>query len=161
MPIGLIDNAWGGSAAEAWVRRETIERDARFALLMENTRKREADLQSEKGKADYAAAQAKWKENAEKAKAEKKTPPNAPPSPQQDLAGNARPGNIFAGVVNATLGYGIKGVIWYQGESNAGRAYEHEQPTYSDGIRMLARTIGSRRVPARGKCVFVSCTLKK
>jgi sialate O-acetylesterase len=26
-----------------------------------------------------------------------------------------------------TLGYGIKGVIWYQGESNAGRAWEYAQ----------------------------------
>ena len=24
VPIGLIDNAWGGSAAQAWIRRETI-----------------------------------------------------------------------------------------------------------------------------------------
>ena len=24
VPVGLIDNAWGGSAAEAWVRRDKI-----------------------------------------------------------------------------------------------------------------------------------------
>ncbi len=127
VPVGLIDNAWGGSAAEAWVRRETIERDPRFAALMDSTRTRETNAQSEKARTDYVAAQAKWKENADKAKAEKKNPPPAPPGPQQYLAGNSRPGNIFAGVVNPTLGYGIKGVIWYQGESNASRAYEHEQ----------------------------------
>src|SRR5262249_22439754 len=69
-------------------------------------------------------AETKWKETAEKAKAEKKT---APPSPQSWLTGNARPGNIFAGVVHPTLGYGLKGVVWYQDESNAGRAWEHAQ----------------------------------
>ena len=53
------------------------------------------------------------------------TAPQAPADPAAWLTGNARPGNIFAGVVNPTLGYGLKGVIWYQGESNAGRAYEH------------------------------------
>ncbi len=127
VPVGLIDNAWGGSAAQAWLRRETIAKDPRFQLLMDETVKREADLQSEKGQADYAAAQAKWKVDSEKAKAEKKNAPPAPPGPQQYLAGNARPGNIFAGVVNPTLGYGIKGVIWYQGESNAGRAHEHAE----------------------------------
>ncbi len=125
VPVGLIDNAWGGSAAEAWIRRETIEKDPRFATLMANTRKREADVQTEKSKADFAAAQAKWKVNAEKAKAEKKAAPAAPVAPTAWLTGNARPGNIFAGVVYPTLGYGIRGVIWYQGESNAGRAYEH------------------------------------
>jgi len=124
VPIGLIDNAWGGSAAQAWIRRETIAKDSRFKLLMDETVKRENDLQSEKGKADFAAAQAKWKDDSEKTKAAKKT---VPPAPPQWLSGNARPGNIFAGVVNSTLGYGIKGVIWYQGESNAGRAHEHAE----------------------------------
>ena len=84
VPVGLIDNAWGGSAAEAWVRRETIEQDPRFKLLMESTAKREAALRSDTNR-------------------------NA----LQWLAGNARPGNIFAGVVHPTLGYGMKGVIWY------------------------------------------------
>ncbi len=124
VPIGLIDNAWGGSAAQAWLRRETIAKDPRFKLLMDETVKRETDMQSEKGKADFAAAQTKWKDASAKAKAAKKA---APPAPVQWLTGNARPGNIFAGVVNPTLGYGMKGVIWYQGESNAGRAHEHAE----------------------------------
>jgi sialate O-acetylesterase len=124
VPIGLIDNAWGGSAAEAWVRRETIEREPRFAALMETTRQREAELTSAKGKADFAAQQAKHKADVAKAKAAKKAAPRAP---QDWLAGNHRPGNIFAGVVYPTLGYGIKGVIWYQGESNAGRAHEYRE----------------------------------
>jgi sialate O-acetylesterase len=124
VPVGLIDNAWGGSAAEAWVRRETIEKDPRFALLMESTRKREADLTSEEGKAKFAASVAKWKDDAAKAKAEKKAAPRAP---VDWLTGNSRPGNIFAGVVHPTLGYGMKGVIWYQGESNASRAVEYAE----------------------------------
>jgi sialate O-acetylesterase len=125
VPVGLIDNAWGGSAAEAWVRRTTLEGDPRFQLLMENTVKREADLQAEEAKTKYEAALARWKENAEKLRAEGKPVPRAPGSPQQWLNGNARPGNIFNGVVFPTLPYGIKGVIWYQGESNASRAYEY------------------------------------
>src|SRR2546430_792289 len=47
VPVGLIDNAWGGSAAEAWVRRTTIENDPRFKALLERTTKRESDLLSE------------------------------------------------------------------------------------------------------------------
>jgi sialate O-acetylesterase len=109
VPVGLIDNAWGGSAAEAWVRRESLEKDPRFKTLMENTVKREAELQSEQ------------------AKAANKPAPGQPASPQQWLSGNARPGNIFAGVVHPTLGYGMKGVVWYQGESNAGRAREYAE----------------------------------
>jgi sialate O-acetylesterase len=127
VPVGLIDNAWGGSAAEAWVRRETIENEPRFKALMESTAKRETTLRSEKAQADFEKAVADFKVAVETAKAEKKTPPRPPVDPRAWLSGNARPGNIFAGVVNPTLGYGIKGVIWYQGESNAGRAYEHAE----------------------------------
>jgi sialate O-acetylesterase len=127
VPVGLIDNAWGGSAAEAWIRRDTIEKDPRFKLLMESTHQREEYSQSEKAKTDFQAATEKWKEEVEKAKAAGKQPPRAPGSPESWLNGNARPGNIFAGVVNPTLGYGMKGVIWYQGETNAGRAYEYAQ----------------------------------
>ncbi len=123
VPVGVINNAWGGSAAEAWVRRSSLEQDARFKLLMESAVKREADLQSEKGKADFEKAMAGWKAASEKARAEK-TP--MPRQPTDWLTGNSRPGNIFSAMVYPTLGYGIKGVIWYQGESNASRAYEYK-----------------------------------
>lgn len=127
VPVGLIDNSWGGSAAEAWVRRETIEKDPRFKTLIETTKKREADLQTDAAKEAYEKTLAKWKEDAEKLKAEGKPAPRQPQSPAQWLAGNARSGNIFGGVVHPTLGYGIKGVVWYQGETNAGRAYEYRE----------------------------------
>ena len=123
VPVGLINNSWGGSAAEAWVRRSSIEQDPRFKLLMESTAKQEATLLSEKGKADFAAKMEEWKAAAQKARAEKT---EIPRQPTDWLTGNARPGNIFAGVVYPTLGYGIKGVVWYQGESNASRAYEYK-----------------------------------
>lgn len=122
VPVGLIDNAWGGSAAEAWVRRSTLESDPRFAALMAGARQREAGLLSPEGRAAFEASLQKHREDAAKAKAAKKTAPRAP---QDWLTGNARPGNIFAGVVHPTLGYGMKGVIWYQGESNASRAHEY------------------------------------
>jgi sialate O-acetylesterase len=127
VPVGLIDNSWGGSAAEAWVRRESLAKDARFQRLMDDTARQEAYLESAKATADYEARLAEWKKNADRAKAEHKLAPRQPQRPQQWLAGNARPGNIFCGVVHPTLGYGIKGVIWYQGESNAGRACEYAQ----------------------------------
>jgi sialate O-acetylesterase len=131
VPVGLIDNSWGGSAAEAWIRRGTIEQDPRFKSLMAGWKQREIDLQSDKAKADYEAALQKWKASVEALKQAGLKPgqqlPRQPNTPQQTLGGNARPGNIFAGVVHPTLGYGIKGVIWYQGESNASRAWEYAQ----------------------------------
>lgn len=125
VPVGLIDNAWGGSAAEAWIRRTTIENDERFSSLIEGWKNREAYLESDEANAKYEEDVAKWEAAVAAAKAAGTPAPRKPTSPEQQLTGNARPGNIFAGVVHPTLGYGIKGVIWYQGESNAGRAWEY------------------------------------
>ena len=38
-----------------------------------------------------------------------------------------RPGGLFNGLISPALNYRIKGVIWYQGESNTGRAREYKQ----------------------------------
>ena len=35
------------------------------------------------------------------------------------------PATLYNAMVNPIVGYGIKGVIWYQGESNAGRSYQY------------------------------------
>jgi sialate O-acetylesterase len=126
VPVGLINNAWGGSAAEAWVRRDVLEKDPRFKLLTENTKKNEAFLTSPEAKAKFEKDTANWKKQADEAKAAGKPfTTRAPQAPEGWLRGNARPGNIYNGVLLPTIGYGIKGAIWYQGESNAGRAYEY------------------------------------
>lgn len=43
------------------------------------------------------------------------------------LSGNARPGNLYNGQLKPIVGYGIRGAIWYQGETNAGRAYQYRE----------------------------------
>lgn len=116
VPIGLIDNAWGGSSAEAWVSRETLEADERFSAYIEQWKKIEETYDHEKAMAD-------WKVKADEAKAAGKPAPRAP---IDQLRGQHRPGNLWAGVLHPTIGYGIRGVIWYQGESNAGRAYQYD-----------------------------------
>ena len=99
VPVGLINDAWGGSAAEAWVRRELLEKDPKYKDLMASWVEREKQ---------YESADANAKKNMEGL-----------------MRGNARPGNIYNGALKPTIGYGIRGAIWYQGESNAGRAYQY------------------------------------
>ncbi|RYY76863.1 MAG: 9-O-acetylesterase [Gammaproteobacteria bacterium] len=45
-----------------------------------------------------------------------------------------QPASLFNAKLAPTLGFGIKGVIWYQGESNTGRAKEYET-LFADVIR--------------------------
>jgi len=46
---------------------------------------------------------------------------------KKQMTGNQRPANIYNGVLASHIGYGIRGAIWYQGESNAGRAYQYRE----------------------------------
>lgn len=125
VPVGMIDNAWGGSAAEAWIRRSTLEANPRFKELCDRWKQTEATYDHAKVLANHEIALAKWKEDVKAAKAAGKPAPQPLRTPQNQLTGQGRPGNIFAGMMHPTLGYGIKGVIWYQGEANAGRAWEY------------------------------------
>jgi sialate O-acetylesterase len=126
VPVGLINNAWGGSAAEAWVRRDLLEKDARYKTLLDGWVQREKQLSSEQARVAHEKALADWKAKAAAAKKDGKPfTARAPQSPQQVLGGQHRPGNLYNGVLRPTIGYGIRGVIWYQGESNAGRAHEY------------------------------------
>ena len=94
---------------------------------MDSWKQKEARVNSPEVVAEHAAAMEAWKLQSAKMKAEGKPAPRRPRSPQGEMRGNRRPGNIFGGVVHPTLGYGIKGVIWYQGESNVPRPREYRQ----------------------------------
>ncbi len=102
VPIGLIDDSWGGSAAEAWVRRDILEKDPKYKDLLASWQEREEQYEKVKD------------ENSQQSR-----------NLAGLMRGNHRPGNIYNGVLKPTIGYGIRGVIWYQGESNAGRAYQY------------------------------------
>jgi sialate O-acetylesterase len=125
VPVGLIDNSWGGSTAEAWVRRSTLDSSPLVQWLAEQNRKNEGYFRDPKSEEDHKIAMEKHARALAQAKVTGKAAPRAPQSPQDWLRGNKRVGNIFAGMVHPTLGYGIKGVIWYQGEANTSRAWEY------------------------------------
>jgi sialate O-acetylesterase len=110
VPVGMINNAWGGSAAEAWVRRDILDADPQFAPLLERWKNIEANFEALSRKSDLSEEEKKQLNNL-----------------RNQMNGNARPGNIYNGVLKSHLGYGIRGAIWYQGESNASRAYQYRE----------------------------------
>lgn len=127
VPIGLIDNAWGGSSAEAWVNRKRLEEEPAFKEMLEKWKKTEETYNHDQAVAAYNKRLEQWKQSVQKAKAAGKTAPRRPRAPRNPLTGNHRPANIYNGVLHPTIGYGIKGAIWYQGESNASRAFQYRK----------------------------------
>jgi len=115
--IGLIDNAWGGSAAEAWIRRDWLEEAGQFDALLGHWDELAETYDHEEARAEYEARLKAWEEGGREGR--------KPRWRGNPLEGNHRPSNIYNGVLHPILGYGIRGVIWYQGESNAGRAYQY------------------------------------
>src|SRR5262245_28405004 len=111
VPIGLINNAVGGSPAESWMSAGVLTGDAEYKQFPADYPKRMER---------YEEAMAKYKEDAEKAKAENKPAPRAPGKPWM-------PSGLYNGMLAPLAPYAIKGAIWYQGESNATRAYQYRR----------------------------------
>lgn len=123
VPIGLICGARGSSAAEAWVEMEALKAaDIEDPIAVWN-----AEVAYEQGFRDkYKAEMAVWEPAAEKAKAAGQEPPRKP-----ELAyfvGRSRvhqPATLWNGTIAPLVPYGIRGVLWYQGETNAPRGNEY------------------------------------
>ncbi len=125
VPIGLINAAWGGTMAQHWVTRETLETlPAAKPYIEEYEQKCRAwnDGGGEEGAAKrYAADLQKWETLAEAAK---KTGGKKPPGkPNRNSYLNPAQGRIPAGPLNAMImpmaGLSIRGVLFYQGENNS------------------------------------------
>ncbi|HKQ75697.1 MAG TPA: sialate O-acetylesterase [Blastocatellia bacterium] len=123
VPIGLINNAVGGSPAESWMSAVVLDADTEYKQFNPDYQKR-MEL--------YEKAMEKQREDAEKAKAENKPAPRAPGKPWM-------PSGLYNGMLAPLAPYGIRGAIWYQGESNAGRAYQYRRlfPTMITNWRAL------------------------
>lgn len=125
--IGLIESDWGGSPAEAWMSRESLEIKARY-----QTEILEPYPESEKKYREALSAWEKDKAEAEKdGKEFKKWAPWAP----------WKPSELYNGQIAPLIPYAIKGAIWYQGESNAGKA-EQYRVLFADMIRNWRRDWG-------------------
>jgi sialate O-acetylesterase len=123
--VGLIGTNWGGTPAESWASRAALESHESLKPLLERWDTQVKGFDAAKAKSDFDAAMAKWKTAAEAAKsAGKPVPPQ--PRPAGDPAANAhRPANLYNAMIAPLLPLSIKGAIWYQGESNVGRAFQY------------------------------------
>lgn len=113
MPVGIICAYWGGTAVESWFPREELAKDPVTAPILE--RYHASLVHLEKGLPVETRFPWSW-----------------------DVAGQSHtPGNLYNGMIAPVAPYSIKGVLWYQGESNTQKArqYEHLFPLLIDTWR--------------------------
>jgi sialate O-acetylesterase len=106
-PVGLIESAWGGTAAQVWTDPATLQSNPAFQHYVEEQQKFAAKYPG--GDTDFATqvtAQMK---------------PGARPGGLLVKRGYGPtiPSSLFDAMINPIIPFGIKGVIWYQGEDNA------------------------------------------
>jgi len=124
VPIGLIHTSWGGTPAEAWTRRDILEADADFQPILARNAEKLANFP--RAKEEYPKKLENWKQAVEKAKAQGKNAPRRPRAPLGPDDPHS-PAGLYNGMIAPLIPYGIQGAIWYQGESNASRAYQYRK----------------------------------
>ena len=95
-PVGLINTSWGGTPAEAWTRRPTLESVEELEPIL-----------------------TRWDAIDVRAKTREPVPRMLGPDHPH------HPAVLFNGMVAPLVPLPIAGAIWYQGETNASRAVQY------------------------------------
>jgi sialate O-acetylesterase len=117
-PVGIVNATWGGTPAESWTKKTVLEADTGFRHILE--RYATACAAYPEKYAAYKIKQGAWKADTS---AKKKGAPKEPVGPKH----NKSPGKLYNGMIAPLLPYHFKGVIWYQGESNATYAWQYRR----------------------------------
>jgi sialate O-acetylesterase len=152
VPVGLIHSALGATPAQSWTSEEGLKSDPLLDEYVKIVKKRTENFEAATSAypsllAKYEADLKTWEETIGKAHKEKlaewqiataeakksqqplprrprpsSRPPQTPAPPEGVFTD---PAVLFNGMIAPLIPYGIKGVIWYQGESNSGKAKEY------------------------------------
>jgi sialate O-acetylesterase len=124
VPVGVIHTSWGGSPAEVWIREQLMKDDKDYKRDILDT----YAASHEK----YLASVEQW--NKEKAAAAEAGQPFKKRQPYADW----KPAELYNGMIANVIPYAVNGAIWYQGESNAGRAWQYRR-LFADMIQNWRR----------------------
>ena len=125
VPIGIIHSSWGGTPAEAWTSRDALEEVPTLRYYNEALDAAMKNYDPEKAREQYEEALAKWEKAAAEAKSAGKPIPNKPRPQPNPAVSPWSPSSLYNAMISPLIPYAIAGAIWYQGESNAGKAFEY------------------------------------
>jgi sialate O-acetylesterase len=129
VPIGIVHSSWGGTPVESWLSPAALASNPAFAMVGERWRKNLAEYPANKSAyepalADWTKAEAAAQMQGAKAHAaflQRRPRPRVPHGPGDSWT----PTGPFNGMISPLLPYALRGVLWYQGESNSERPGEY------------------------------------
>ena len=146
VPVGLIESSWGGTRIEPWTPPEGFAAVPALAPIGEDVGR----ANEEYGTA-YAASLDRLEAaigEARKAVAEHKPYPALPQlTLQHRLNSEGAPTGLYNGMIHPLVPFGIRGAIWYQGESNNGDSMSYFE-------KMKGLIAGWRKVWNKGDFPF-------
>ncbi|GAB6164533.1 sialate O-acetylesterase [Thermostilla marina] len=122
VPVGLINTSVGGTPAEAWTCRAHLEATPEAAPILaafDEAMKRYPEAMKQ-----YEQRLQEYREKVKQLRAEGKPIPRAPGPPMGPHHTHS-PAGLYNAMIAPLVPYAIRGAIWYQGESNSGRAYQY------------------------------------
>jgi len=123
VPVGLINTSVGGTPIESWVSAEAQSSDPETKANFDAKMKDYLAFDEAKAPELYQRQLATWKAAVAKAKAN--GTPFVTPGPKDPLAMRklkGGPAGLFNAKVANLVPYTLRGMLWYQGEGNAGNA---------------------------------------
>lgn len=134
IPIGLINSSVGGTGARLWLPTAALQASPVLSPLLDEDLKLKIMFCTKIR--DTSPEAAAWLADVEAARAANQPLPLLPPLPKQDHYA----GYLYNGMISPLTRFPIKGVLWYQGESNttsfqAARQYRPLLTTLIDSWR--------------------------
>jgi sialate O-acetylesterase len=123
VPMGLIHSSWGGTPIASWISGPTLTANPRLSPFL--TFWADAVAKYPDNYIRYEQALKKWEESG--AKGNRPGAPLGPGHPHE-------PTSLYNGMIAPLVKYTIRGALWYQGETEAGRAQGH---IYGDALTTL------------------------
>jgi len=117
--VGIINSSVGGTRIEAWMSRQALDKIPDLKQTLDeydrNTKEYQVALE------EYNRKLKEWEELVEEAKTKGIQVPEKPQPPKSVLNANSYSA-LFNGMVFPVIPFPVKGILWYQGEANAGKS---------------------------------------
>ncbi len=127
IPVGLISTNWGGTRVEAWTSTGDLEQLPAARPVLERWQEMCAAYDPDQARKRHEQDLEKWEKAVAKAKADKKKTPRRPGKKADPRTSPHHPANLYNGMIAPLVPLSLRGAIWYQGESNVGRAYQYRE----------------------------------